>query len=289
MAAMCRDEADHRATVRSMTRGDRVAFPVILAVLIPLAGCAVSTQKEVEMGAGYATQISEQLPLVKDPQVVRYINVLGDSIAKVADERNLTWHFEIVDSREVNAFAVPGGYVYLNRGLIERAQTMNQVATVLGHEIGHVVKRHSIKQMQQAQGANVGVSLVCILTRVCDSGLGQTAINVGGGALFAKFSRNDENEADVEGIRFAVAAGIDPRGLPGMFRILLDERKARPDAVAAWFLSHPLEEDRIATTQALIQQYPAAQLEQLTVDTPNFQSFKRRLLALPPPPATKKG
>jgi predicted Zn-dependent protease len=271
-----------------MTRGGRLAFPRILALAILLAGCAVSTQQEVEMGAGYATQISQQLPLVKDPEIVRYINVLGDSISKVADDRSLTWHFEVVDSREVNAFAVPGGYVYINRGLIERAQTMNQVATVMGHEIGHVVKRHSIKQMQQAQGANMGVSLVCILTRVCESGLGQTAINVGGGVLFAKFSRNDENEADVEGIKFAVAAGIDPRGMPAMFRILLDERKARPDAVAAWFLSHPLEEERIAATQALIQQYPAAALDRLTVDTPNFQAFKRRLVALPAPPPAKK-
>jgi predicted Zn-dependent protease len=272
-----------------MTRGGRLAFPASVALCALLAGCGVSTQQEVQMGENYASQISQQLPLVKDPEIVRYINVLGDSLARVADDRNLTWHFEVVDSREVNAFAVPGGYVYVNRGLIERATTMNQLATVMGHEIGHVVKRHSIKQMQKAQGANVGVSLACILTRVCDSGLGQTAINLGGGMVFAKFSRNDENEADIEGIRFAVAAQIDPRGMPAMFRILLDERKSRPDAVEAWFLSHPMEEERIAATQALIQQYPSAALDKLTVDTPNFQAFKKRLMGLPPPPAAKKG
>ena len=271
-----------------MTRGWRMTLPACAVLAALASACAVSTQQEVQMGEGYAQQISQQLPLVKDPEVVRYINVLGDSLAKVADDRSLTWHFEIVDSREVNAFAVPGGYVYVNRGLIERAQTMNQVATVVGHEIGHVVKRHSIKQMQKAQGANMGMSLVCILTRVCDNGLGQTALNVGGGALFAKFSRNDETEADVEGIKFAVAAGIDPRGLPAMFRILLDERKARPEGVDAWFLSHPLEEERIAATNALLQQYPVAKLDKLTADTPNFQAFRKRLLALPPPPAAKK-
>jgi predicted Zn-dependent protease len=268
---------------RGMTLGGVLALPAVLGVLMLASGCGVSTQQEVQMGAGYASEISKQLPLVKDPEIVRYVNVLGDSLARVADDRSLTWHFEVVDSREVNAFAVPGGYVYINRGLIERAQTMSQVATVMGHEIGHVTRRHSIKQMQKAQGANMGVSLVCILTRVCDNGLGQTALNLGGGALFAKFSRDDETEADVEGIKFAVAAGIDPRGLPGMFRILLDERKARPEGVDAWFLSHPLEEERIAATQAMIQQYPSAMLTRLTVDTPNFQAFKKRLMGLPPP------
>src|SRR5512140_2290669 len=111
------------------------------------AACAVSTQQEVDMGAGYATQIAKELPLVQDPEVNRYITLLGDSLARVADQRNLDWHFTVVDSREVNAFAVPGGYIYVNRGLIERATSMSQVAGVIGHEIGHVTRRHSIKQM----------------------------------------------------------------------------------------------------------------------------------------------
>ena len=273
-----------------MTPERRWALPVAGAIVALGSACAVSTQQEVQMGAGYASQISQQLPLVKDPEVVRYINVLGDSLARVADDRNLTWHFEVVDSRDVNAFAVPGGYVYINRGLIERAQTMSQVATVMGHEIGHVVKRHSIKQMQKAQGANVGVSLACILTRVCNNGLGQSALNLGGGALFAKFSRNDEAEADAEGVKTMIRAGIDPRGIPEMFRILLDERKDRPAGVDAWFTTHPMEEDRIAATNAMIAQYPAARLTGLTQDSPRFQEFKRHLMSLPPsPPAKRRG
>src|ERR687887_766677 len=127
------------------------------------AACAtVSTQQEVQMGADYSRQINSQLPIVQDPEINRYINVLGDSIAKLSDDRNLDWHFYVVDSKEVNAFAVPGGFVYVNRGLIERADKLDQPAGVLGHEIGHVTQRHSIKQMEKAQTANIGVTLACV-------------------------------------------------------------------------------------------------------------------------------
>ena len=121
------------------------------------------------MGASYAQQIERELPVIGDPELTRYINVLGDSIARIADARNLDWRFSIVDSPEVNAFAVPGGFIYINRGLIERATSMSQVAGVLGHEIGHVTMRHSIQQMQKAQGANIGITAVCVLTSICNS------------------------------------------------------------------------------------------------------------------------
>ena len=163
------------------------------------------------MGQEYSAQIAQQLPLINDPEVVRYINVLGDSIARLTKRGDLDWHFYVVNSSEVNAFAVPGGYVYVNRGLIERADKMDELAGVLGHEIGHVVKRHTVKQMQQEQGANIGVTLACVLTGVCNNQAASTAINVGGTALFAKFSRSDEAEADAEGVKNTVQAHISPK------------------------------------------------------------------------------
>jgi Peptidase family M48 len=175
-----------------------------LAFAAVISGCAISTQQEIQMGTEYAQQINAQLPIVQDPEVVRYINVLGDSIAKLADDRNLDWQFFVVNASEVNAFAVPGGYVYVNRGLIDRATKMDELAGVLGHEIGHVTRRHSVKQMEQAQGANVGVTLACVLTNVCNSQAAATAINVGGSALFAKFSRDDEAQAEEEGVKNVV-------------------------------------------------------------------------------------
>ena len=257
-----------------------------LALIV--AGCAISTQQEVEMGTQYAQQINAQLPIISDPEINRYINVLGDSIAKLADDRNLQWQFFVVDSREVNAFAVPGGYIYLNRGLIERARTMNQIAGVLGHEIAHVTRRHSIEQMQKAQKANVGVTLACVLTRICESQASQALINVGAGAVFASFSRRDEQEADEEAVRNVVRAGIDPNGIPEMFQILIDERRSRPGGVDAWFATHPLEEDRLAETRNMISQINPLILRGLTKDTPRFQEFKRRLASLPPPPAPRR-
>ncbi len=270
-------------TLRALPRG----IPGCLTLAL-LGSCAVSQQQEVALGASSAAQVSAQLPLIHDAAVESYVTTLGTQLARVTDDRNLTWHFTIVDSKEVNAFALPGGWVYVNRGLIERASNMSELAGVIGHEIGHVTRRHSVQQMQQAEGANVGVSLLCTLTKVCESGASQAAINVGGSALFAKFSRADEAEADAEGVATTIKARISPYGIPEMFRVLLSERQTNPGALDAFFASHPLEEDRITATEAQIARYPASQLKGLTKDTPAFQSFRRRLLALPPSPAPKK-
>jgi predicted Zn-dependent protease len=263
---------------------------VVAAVLVLTApACAsISTQQEVQMGQQYAAEINSQLPIIQDPEVNRYINVLGDSIAKLSDDRNLDWHFFVVDSKEVNAFAVPGGFIYVNRGLIERADKMDQLAGVLGHEIGHVTNRHTVKLMEKQQGANMGIALGCILTRVCENQSTGALINLAGNAVFAKFSREDEAQADESGVRYVTRAGIDPRGIPEMFQKLIDERAAKPAGVDAWFATHPLEEDRIADTQAMIKQIDPLILQSLTQDSPNFQAFKERVQSLPPTPAPKQ-
>jgi beta-barrel assembly-enhancing protease len=251
------------------------------------AGCAgISTQQEVEMGAQYAQQINAQLPLVQDAEVNRYINVLGDSLARVADTRGLEWRFYVVNSSEVNAFAVPGGFIYVNRGLIERAANMSQLAGVIGHEIGHVTERHSIQQMEKQQGAQLGLSLGCVLApNICGNQVGATAINLGANAVFAGFSRKDEAEADQKGVEFTTRAHIDPRGIPEMFRILLEERQSNPSKLEAWFATHPLEESRIQATEATIAKISPAVLQSLTKDSQAFQSMKRRLRSLPAAPA----
>ncbi|MBI2408299.1 MAG: M48 family metalloprotease [Gemmatimonadetes bacterium] len=266
----------------------RLARSVVPCLLLCTSACAVSTQQEVEIGTNYASQIAKELPLIQDAEVNRYITTLGLSLARVADQRNLDWHFHVVDSKEVNAFAVPGGYIYVNRGLIERATNMSQVAGVLGHEIGHVTRRHSVKQMQKAQGTNIGATLLCTLTAACNSGLAQTAAQIGASAAFAKFSRTDEAEADDEGLRYVVKAGIDPNGIPEMFEILEKERKEKPTSMDLWFASHPMEESRIADTRAAIAKLPPDQLKGLVKDTKEFQAFKKRVMALPAPPPTKK-
>ena len=249
-----------------------------------LTGCLASTQQEVELGSQYAAQINQQLPIVRDAEVNRYINVLGDSIAKLADDRSLQWEFFVVDAPEINAFAVPGGFVYVNRGLIERAANLSELAGVLGHEIGHVTERHSMEQMRDMERANAGVTLACILTSVCNNQAAGALINVAGTATFARFSREDEAEADAVGIRHVVRAGISPQGIPSMFRRLMAERERSPSSLEAFFATHPLEEARIAATEAQIAQIDPAILRTLATDTQGFQAFKRRVRSLPPSP-----
>lgn len=260
----------------------------IVALSVSVAACGISRQQEVQMGQEYAQQINAELPIVQDPELNRYINVLGDSIARLTSRADLDWHFFIVDSKEVNAFAVPGGFIYLNRGLIERTGTMDEVAGVLGHEIGHVVRRHSVKQMEKAQGANLGVTLACVLTSVCNSQIAGAAINLAGGAVFARFSRGDENEADVDGVNNVVRARINPTGMVTMFQKLLEERRRRPAGVAAWFATHPGEEERIAHVQGIINRIDPATLRSLPRDSRNFQQFKARLGSLPPSPPPRR-
>ena len=255
-----------------------------VTLAVSLAGCGVSQQQEVQMGQSYSQQVNAQLPIVQDAELNRYINVLGDSIAKLTSRGDLDWHFYIVDSPEVNAFAIPGGFIYVNRGLIERSDKLDELAGAIGHEIGHVVKRHSVKQMEQQQNANIGVTLACVLTSICQSQAAQAAINVGAGAVFASFSRQDEAEADQEGIKNVIRAGISPEGFPSLFQKLLDERKTAPDAVSSWFATHPTEESRIAATQATINTYDPALLRTLTTDSQAFHAFKARVMALPPSP-----
>src|SRR5688572_26581355 len=165
------------------------------ALTLTIAACGVSTQQEVNMGAQYSAEINRQLPLVNDAQVVSYINQLGDNIAR-AGGRGLNYTFYVVNSDVVNAFAVPGGYIYINRGLIERAGNMSEVAGVLAHEIGHVEERHGVEQMEKMQGANLALNLGYVLLGRRPGQIEQTGVQALGSIVFAKFSRDDENEAD---------------------------------------------------------------------------------------------
>jgi predicted Zn-dependent protease len=263
------------------------AGAAMAAVVVVAAGCGISQQQEVQLGAEQAQQVNAQLPIIQDPTINRYLNAVGDSLAKLTSRSDLEWHFAMVNTNEFNAFALPGGYIYVNRGVAERSDRLDQFASVIAHEIGHVVLRHSVKQMEQMQGANVGVTIACVLTSVCNSGLGQTGIQVAGSAIFAKFSREDEAQADAAGVEEMVRAGINPNGMPEMFEKLLAERQAQPGALDAWFADHPLEEDRISATRAQIAKYSPAVIQTLSTDSRAFQDFKARVRSLPAGPQAR--
>ena len=269
-------------TARRVEASVRVLTGAALAFLV--VACEVSQDQEVQLGRQNAEQINSQLALVRDPIVTNYVRDLGLSIARTTPRADLDWQFFVVNSREVNAFALPGGFVYVNRGLIERAQELDELAGAIGHEIGHVVRRHSVQQMEKQTGANVAVGLGCTLTRLCNSDVARAAIQVGGAALFARYSRTDEAQADSEAVVNVIAAGLDPQGIPALFRRLIEERRTAPLRIAAFFASHPLEEDRIVATEREIAALDPRQLEGLRSDDPSYQAFRAHLMSLPPPP-----
>lgn len=251
--------------------------------LLLLAACSVSQDQEVAIGKQNADEINAQLPIVQDPAISGYVQALGDSIARTTSRADLDWHFYVVNTQQVNAFALPGGYVYVNRGLIESADRLDELTGTLGHEIGHVIERHSVKQIQSQQKTNAGLAIVCTLTNLCNSGLAQVAVNVGGSAIFAKHSRLDELQADSEAVVNVVRAGYDPEGIPALFEALLKQRQYQPTKVEGWFASHPMEEQRIARARALIAALPQDDTRRLLRDDAAFHDLKARIAALPVP------
>lgn len=250
---------------------------------ILLTGCTVSENQEVALGRKNAEEINAQLPIITDPGLSGYVQALGDSIAKTTRRADLDWHFYIVNTQQVNAFALPGGYVYVNRGLIESADRLDELTGTLGHEIGHVIQRHSVKQMESQQKTNAGLAVVCALTSLCNSGLAQVAVNVGAGALFAKHSREDELQADSEAVVNVAKAGFDPEGIPALFEGLLKQRQYQPTKVEGWFASHPLEEERIARARQIIAGIRTDPAHPPLQDAQAFHDFKALLAALPVP------
>ena len=259
-----------------------------LAAILLLGGCAVSQQQEVELGQQAAQQVNAQLPMLNDATINSYVNQLGMRLAQTTSRSDLDWHFAVVNTDVVNAFALPGGYIYINRGVIARASNESELAGVLAHEIEHVVRRHSVKQMEQVQGANVGVALACALTTVCENQAAQAAIQVGGAAVFAKFSREDEIQADEGGFATLVRTGINPTGMLTFFQKLLAEEQQSGGSASTlpWFSDHPGTQDRIADIQRLLGQMSQQDLARLPMDDGRFASIRQRLDQLPaaPPP-----
>lgn len=262
-----------RATAVALTAG---------TLGVGAAGCAMSTQQEVQLGQQYAAQVNQQLPIVQDASLNRYISALGTEIASHG-RRNLDWHFYIVNTDQVNAFALPGGFVYVNRGLIERTRNMSELAGVLGHEISHVELRHSAKQIERQQTANVGLNLAYILLGRAPSGAEQAAIQVGGTAVFAKYSRDAERQADENAVPLLVRTGIDPHGLVTMFQTLLSEEQRNPSSVEQWFATHPTTQARISDVEQVLRKYP--QSSRLQENSSAYSQFKSRLRSYPQPPA----
>jgi predicted Zn-dependent protease len=268
--------AARRHSMELRTRQSALGLAAAL-LLGAAAACSVSEDREIAIGRANAEQIDAKMPLVTDSVVTAYVQALGTRLASRTSRAELPWRFAVVDTKEVNAFALPGGFVYVNRGLIEHTEHMDELAGVLGHEIGHVVRRHSVQQLERSGGARLGIAFLCGLTSICDSRTARVVIDLSGAAWLARYSRAAEAEADSEAVANTVRAGISPEGVPAMFHALLSMRQREPGLVQTFFGSHPLEEARIAQTQQLVDRVDLAIRQGLARDDAEFQAMKIRL------------
>lgn len=263
-------------TMRQFHHLWRRVLPVATVTAI---ACDVSVSQEDELGDEYARAITSEVDILEDSAATAWLANLGVRLTSRADTENRDWHFYLVDDSTVNAFAVPGGHIFVHRGLIEHAGSYSELAGVIGHEIAHVTLRHSVDQMRSRTRTGILVTVFCAVTSICSSSAARVAIDVGGQVLFAKYSRDDESQADSAAVGYLVAAGIDPRGIPRMFERLGAMRQTDPTALDAWFGSHPLEESRTARTNALISTIGPERLEGLTSDEPSFAAFRESVRA----------
>jgi beta-barrel assembly-enhancing protease len=255
-----------------------IVAPFAVVFVLALAGCAssggssVSIEQEWQVGQQMADQVAQQVRFVNDPMANSYVRSVGERIKAQTPMANLPFTFHIVDDPNINAFSIPGGHVYVNRGLVTSANKADELASVLAHEISHNVARHVVKQLERQQQ----ISAVGSILLGQDPGLLQQLVAqiVAGGAM-ARFSRGDEKEADELGLRFMTAAGYNPQGMVDMFRTLMSQDRSQPGKVAQFFMTHPLTQDRIEDIQGRIG--GMASSSGLIRDEPEFQEVKRRL------------
>jgi len=262
----------------------RTRLCLAITLLAAVVACTVSQDKELAMGRGEAAQVDSQLPLLHDSATSEFVARLGRSMASRTSRGDLDWHFTVVNSPEVNAFALPGGFIYVNRGAIEQADRLDELAGIMGHEIGHVVRRHSVEEVQKQERGRVGLMVLCTMTRACITTAGRVAVGVGVEALAAHYSQHDEAQADSEGVVNTLRVGIDPEGLPSFFQKMIETRKTQPTLVEAFFSTHPTDESRVAATRKQIAELPPRDGSVLIKDSPEFHSIQAHVRALPHPP-----
>ena len=265
-------------TVTTVVRR-RIGAAALGGVIFAGACATVSTQQEVALGADYSRQINQQLPLIRDAATVNYINQLGQRIAQANDPRGLRYTFYVVNSAQINAFAVPGGYIYVTRQLVSLMNNEAELAGVLGHEVGHVAARHSARRQEAAQRNQLLGVLGQVLSGVVfgNTALGQLGQQIAGTApqlATLRYSRNQELEADQLGVNYLRRAGYDPRAMATVLQSLaaqnaLDAQLQGRDAtIPEWASTHPDPAGRVQN---------AVQLAAGATGTTNRDTFLTRI------------
>jgi predicted Zn-dependent protease len=236
-----------------------------------------SLEREIAMGKEFAAQVEASVKLVQDPVVTEYVNRIGQNLVRNSDAR-VPFTIKVVDSDELNAFALPGGFFYVNSGLILAADEEAELAGVMAHEIAHVAARHATRQMTRAQFANLAsIPLIFV-----GGGLGyaiRSAAGLGLPLTFLSFSRGFEAEADYLGLEYMYKSGYDPQAFISFFEKIQAKEKKKPGTLAKAFATHPQTPDRITKSQEEIAKVLPAR-DQYIINTSEFDEVKTRLAAI---------
>ncbi len=242
-----------------------------------IAKMSGSTEKEVRLGRELAAEVDRQAKFVDDPLITEYVNRVGQNIVLHSDSK-VPFTIKVIDSDEVNAFALPGGFFYVNKGLILAADNEAELAGVMAHEIAHVAARHAVENQTKANLLEYGALAGSIFLGGIPGLIYQNTAGIGLLGIFMKFSRSAEEEADKLGVQYMYAAGYDPGAMATMFEKLEAKNKKKPGFVARAFSTHPAPPDRRAAALALAARFP--EHEEYVISSSEFQRVKGRLLRL---------
>src|SRR5687767_6237096 len=242
-----------------------------------IAKMSGGTEEEVRMGRELAAEVDRQAKFVDDPVITEYVNRVGQNVVLHSDAK-IPFTIKVIDSDEVNAFALPGGFFYVNKGLILAADNEAELAGVMAHEIAHVAARHAVENQTKGSLLEYAAIAGSIFIGGIPGMIYQNTAGIGLLGVFMKFSRSAEEEADKLGVQYMYAAGYDPGAMATMFEKLEAKNKKKPGFIARAFATHPAPPDRRATAQALAARFP--EHEEYVISSSEFQRVKNRLLRL---------
>src|ERR1700678_42248 len=236
-----------------------------------------SLEKEIALGKQLASQVERQAKIINDPVVAEYVNRVGQNLVRNSDAK-VPFTIKVIDSEEVNAFALPGAFFFVNSGLILKADNEAELAGVMAHEIGHVAARHGTRQATRGEIAQLGMIPLIFMGGWTGYGIYQAA-SVLVPVTFLKFSRAMESEADLLGLEYMYKAGYDPTAFVDFFEKIETLEKRKPGTMSKLFSTHPPTDSRIQAAQKNIQQYLKAKPEYV-LTTSEFNDVRARLMAM---------
>lgn len=236
-----------------------------------------SPESEVNMGRQYAAQVERSTKFVTDPVITEYVNRIAQNLVRNSDAK-IPFTIKVIDADDINAFALPGGFFYVNSGLILAADTESELAGVMAHEISHVIAHHAARQMTRSQYAQLGTIPLIFVGGAVGYGAYEAA-SIGIPVAFMKFSRGFEAQADYLGVQYLYKSGYDPQSFIAFFEKIKAMEKRKPGTISKVFADHPPTEDRIEHSQLEIARILPPRAQYVT-DTSEFQDVKARLAHL---------